>query len=227
MKWYLNSASGDLLHEKQFFTKKLKEHTCKSMLIIAHQSTKGAARAVEIITQKEPSILDAVKVTVFEPEEYNRGDYHIVDFDAVYIKGGLFENWDEEILNPCGPKLYEDLRTFLFKPNGCYIGSSLGPYILFDQFETNPEQGPGEPPSYWYDHGMAIFAGVTIDTHFSPPQDLDYLRNRMMNNLKNHPELKYGVQLSSDCVLEIDSDNIWSWKILSGSYHVNKYYPEL
>lgn len=227
MKWYLNSAYGNYLHKHKFFTKKLKELSCKNMLVIAHQSTKTADRALEIILESEPSILEVVNVTVFDPYKYNKGEYKIVDFDAVYVKGGLFENWDLLILAPCGPKFYPDLKKFLFKKNGCYFGSSLGTYILFDEFETNPESGENEPPSYWYDHGMGIFKNITLDSHYSPPQNLKMLHDRQIENLKKHPQLKFGVQFSSDCVLEIDSERPMEWKILSGRYEVNKYYPEL
>ncbi len=226
MKWYLNSASGELLHKKNFFTKKLKENACKNMLVIAHQSSKGASRAYEIIFEQEPNLKEVAKLTLFDPQEYNLGKYKVADFDALYIKGGIPQKWDSEILAPCGEKINTDLKNFLFKKSGCYFGSSWGIYILFDSFHTHPEVGE-EHLSEWYNHGLGIYRNITLDTHYSPPQDMAFLKKRQIETLKSHPEIKFGVLFSSDCVIEVDSEDITNWKILSGSYEVTKYYPEL
>ena len=152
--------------------------------------------------------------------------YKIEDFDAVYIVGGEYDLWENNVIKPSGEGLVEDIKKFLFKDIGCYFGSSAGLQLLFTSYHSEMEKGE-EEKSFWYEGGFGIIQGILPEVHFDESNDMEFLRNRNLGTLKEHPEFDFGVLFSGDCVLEIDSKNPYSWKILNGKYEVQKYHTEL
>lgn len=226
MKWYLNSGSANQLYAKQFFRKKLLEHNSKSLLIISGQSTKPAHEIKRRMLVGDPDLEKIATLTFFDPREYQEGKIKLNNFDALYIVGGEAKRWDENVVSPAGEKFILDLKQYLFRNEGCYFGSSWGFMIMFSSFHSEMELGE-EANSFWYEKGLAIFTNVLAEVHYDESNNMVFLKSRHLATLKDHPEFKCGMMFSGDCVLEIDSTNIAIWKILSGRYEVNKYYPEL
>lgn len=225
MKWFLGGGSVGYLYQHRFFTKKVEAHKIKSLLVIADHSTKGAKTSLDRLIKNEPELSSSVDVELFVPQKYNSdAQKRIHEYECVYIAGGEYDLWDTRVVEPAGETFLVDLKTFLFKDSGCYVGTSSGLQLLFGSFHSEMEKGY-EHESYWYEKGLNLMGNILCEVHYDKSNDVEFLKNRHLNTLKEHPEFEYGVMFSGDCLIEVDSKNVFEWKLLMGSYEVNKYYP--
>ncbi len=222
MKLYLISGGATQALKKNLFSKKLIAHGIKKMLLICFHHTAEDEKFLQYMKERDWEGV-STEVDIFSKEKFLSGDVDLLEYDSIYIAGGLANVFMDFYRNSDFGK---DLIDWFKRDKGIYFGASMGTILLFEKAHSESEADVIHK-SVFLDDLLGFIPAILPEVHYSHLEYSKLLYDRHMYTLKDNPELKTGMIMTSDCILEIDTEDLLKFKILNGSYITTTYYDKI